>query len=353
MSRALLEVFALSVALPGCALAAHAPEPLDALPGVEEQIARLGVHDGRARFREIYCAIRRRAGDGAGASCGNELHILAGEPALSGKPVELSRARLPMRVLVVPGLYGDCIPVSAFSDALPRLEALGHETGLIRVPGFSSVSANAARIRDAIVALDPAAGEPVVIVGYSKGIADALEALAAYPEVGLRVKAIVSIAGVVSGSPLADKFGSSAVLAPLARLSSLACRERDLDLLSDLGTSTRRHWLSEHRLPDSVLSYSLVAFDERDGISRVLRASYDALAKTDPRNDGAMVFSDAIVPGSKLLGFVRADHWAVALPVAREMPRASALGFDRNEFPREALLEAVVRTVEEDLLARR
>ena len=66
-----------------------------------------------------------------------------------------------------------------------------------------------------------------------------------------------------------------------------------------------------------------------------------------------MILTDAIVPGSKLLGFVLADHWAVSLPLAREVPKPEFLGLDRNEFPRDALVEAVVRSIEEDLLSGR
>jgi hypothetical protein len=52
-----------------------------------------------------------------------------------------------------------------------------------------------------------------------------------------------------------------------------------------------------------------------------------------------------------LLGFLRADHWALAVPFSRH---AGALPFnatlvDHNAFPREVLLEAIVRFVEEGL----
>ena len=49
------------------------------------------------------------------------------------------------------------------------------------------------------------AGAPrLVLVGYSKGISDILDAVVAYPEIRSRVAAVVSVAGAVGGSPLAN-----------------------------------------------------------------------------------------------------------------------------------------------------
>ena len=30
-----------------------------------------------------------------------------------------------------------------------------------------------------------------------------------------------------------------------------------------------------------------------------------------------MIFTDTVIPGATLLGFVRADHWAIAMPITR------------------------------------
>jgi hypothetical protein len=106
-----------------------------------------------------------------------------------------------------------------------------------------------------------------------------------------------------------------------------------------------------HQLPGTVQYYSLVTFARREQISFGLRGTYDELAKIDPRNDSQMLFYDQIIAGGALLGFVNADHWAVALPISRVRPGLAATVINRNEFPREILLEAIVRHVEERLLA--
>ncbi|MGB5517084.1 MAG: hypothetical protein WBO73_01265, partial [Gammaproteobacteria bacterium] len=69
------------------------------------------------------------------------------------------------------------------------------------------------------------------------------------------------------------------------------------------------------------------------------------------RNDSQVLFYDQIIPGSTLIGFVNADHWALAVPIARTHPTISEMFVDQNDYPREALLEAVMRFVEEELAA--
>ena len=55
------------------------------------------------------------------------------------------------------------------------------------------------------------------------------------------------------------------------------------------------------------------------------------------------------MPGSRLLAYVNADHWALAVPVARTHPTIRALFVTQNAYPREALAAAILRFVEEDM----
>jgi hypothetical protein len=66
-------------------------------------------------------------------------------------------------------------------------------------------------------------------------------------------------------------------------------------------------------------------------------------------NDSQVIYSDEFIPGSTLLGFINADHWAIVLPIDRSHPFVGSMFVSRNDYPREALLEAVLRYVEEDL----
>ncbi len=37
----------------------------------------------------------------------------------------------------------------------------------------------------------------------------------------------------------------------------------------------------------------------------------------DGRNDSQVIFYDQVIPGSSLVGYINADHWAIAVPIAR------------------------------------
>jgi hypothetical protein len=258
---------------------------------------------------------------------------------------------------VVGGLYGECVAdlVTPFAGALEHLEqAHGYRTGLVPVGGRSSSASNAAQIRDFLAALPPAeVAEKLILIGYSKGVCDVLEAIVASDEVRRRVDAVVSLAGAVAGSILAEDLpGPLETL--LRRLDLPFCDPGDGGGIESLRRSSRVRWLANHALPLSVRYYSLVALPAPDRVSAILRPGYRQIAHVDPRNDGQMIWADAIVPGGALLGYANADHWAVALPIVRMMPpglRSLAAGLlNCNAFPREVLLEAVVRHVEEDLL---
>jgi len=72
------------------------------------------------------------------------------------------------------------------------------------------------------------------------------------------------------------------------------------------------------------------------------------LAEINPKNDGQLIFYDQIVPGSTLLGYANGDHWAVAMPFTEEAGGYAFLA-DKNDFPRDALFEAVLLYVRESL----
>ena len=312
------------------------------------------VRDGRGRFREIYCAVRADHGVALpyDRPCEKVIWRLSNEPEPTGRSVWLGPARMKLRILVASGIYSECINhiSNVYSYALTHLEKYGYRTGDLRVSGRSSSAYNALQIRNALLGMDYLPDEKVVLIGYSKGAPDILEAIVAYPEIQQKVAAVVSVAGTVGGTPLAEVIGEP-YQELLRTIPVPNCPVGIGDPIDSLKRTTRQQWFSQNRLPASVKYFSLAAFSEREDISAILQPTYDQLACIDPRNDSQVIFYDAIIPGSTLLGYIKADHWAVAMPFSQDLPLPLSGLVDKNEFPREVLLEAIIRFVEEMLIA--
>ncbi len=328
------------------------PFSLETPPLILTPASMAGVQDFRGRFREIYCAIREDHGQQfpADRPCEEVLWQLSDEPEPTGQPVSLERPLTNLRILLVPGFFSDCggEKFAAFSYALKHLQNLGCKTGSIRVNGRSSSAYNAVLIKEAILKIQPSQGEKLILVGYSKGAPDALETLVTYPSVVERIDAMVSVAGVIAGSPHAD--GLSQGLSNFIRdLNLEGCDSGDGRGLDELKRSTRLEWWSKNQLPSSIRYFSVAAFAPRENTSSILRSLYDDLAVIDPRNDSQVIFSDAVIPGSVLLGYAHADHWAIGSPISRNDQLLASTFVDHNGFPREVFLEAIVRSVEEVL----
>ena len=346
MLIAVASLAACSVANPQARIAASPPAIL--LP-----VSLAGITDGRGRFREIYCAVRddhgyRLAFDRP-CDDGTALWRLSGEPPASGARVSVGVSAAGLTVVMVPGLLAECASgmSTVFADARANLETQGYRTAYIQTRGRQSSEVNALIIRDAVRAMPETSR--TILVTHSKGTVDALIALTAYPDLMDHVVALVSVAGAVNGSPLADSLPNW--LAELAEETSLAdCAPGEgVEAFDSLRRSVRLAWLSEHPTPARLRSYSLPAIAGPEDISAVLQPFYRTLAETDPANDGLVAASDAIIPGSTLLGYANADHLAVAMPFGADTPVLAATLITRNDYPRAVLLEAAIRYVEEDL----
>lgn len=329
------------------------PLPLDLAvpPQVLVGGADAGVVDSRARFREVWCAIREDHGKllPDDRPCDEALLQLDGEGPPTGRPLAMAAAPGNLRIVVVPGLLGECMSetVAPFSDGLAHLKALGYQTETAWVSGRSSSGYNARQLREAFMAAPLGPGQRLLVVAHSKGAVDALEALVAYPELVPRVAALVSVAGAINGSRLIDTLGRSS-LAILENWPLPECPGGDGGGLESLRPAARMRFLATARLPPAVRYFSLVGIVDETQVSWPLRPRWQRLAKIDPRNDGQLLWTDAVIPGSTLLGYVRADHLAIALPFGRT-PSWWGATLDHNAFPREVMLEAIVRTVEEAL----
>lgn len=344
---------AVSIALGGCASKPLMPYSTETTPMMLVPAIQSIEQDKRGRFREIFCAVLEAQADSLPdyRPCEEALTTVGTEPPGTGKPVSLGQANRQLVIAAVPGVGWDC-----FSEWLDPPEAgpehlrqFGYDIITLDVDGLSSSTNNARQIRDAIMAMPRERPAPdLVLLGYSKGAPDILEAVVNHPEIHDRVAAVVSVAGSVGGSPLANDAEQSD-LNLLQHFPESTCTPGDGGGLDSLKPSTRKAWLAENTLPDGISYYSLSTFPDPNRISSVLEGSYKKLGKVDARNDSQVIFYDQFIPGSTLVGYLNADHWALAVPIARTHSTIGSMFVDKNDYPREALFEALLRFIEEDL----
>lgn len=307
--------------------------------------------DGRARFRDIFCTLAKNHGvspEQRGNACEKLLWRLGDEAPLQ------TSSRLPslnpaLQVFVVGGAFSDCFgPASiAYRDTIARLAGEGYPVGEVAISGRSSAKNNARLIAEGLAS---APDGPIVLLGYSKGGVDILHFLADYPEQAGRVVAVVSVAGPILGSEVAEQ-GDWTYDTFLSGMFADRCDPGDGGVLDSLLPQVRRDWLERNPLPGTVRFYTLVAFATREHIARALWPSWEILAATDSRNDGQLTISEGTWPGSTLLGYANADHWGVAIDIEEELDFLA----DRPDdipYPRGSLFEAALRYVSEDLQNR-
>jgi hypothetical protein len=93
--------------------------------------------------------------------------------------------------------------------------------------------------------------------------------------------------------------------------------------------------------------FSIVAVPRADRVSPVLKQTYAKLAAIDPRNDGQLLWYDAVVTRGYLLGYVNADHLAIAIPASQQIPALSFLF--KDDVPRLTLVKGAIQVVAEML----
>jgi hypothetical protein len=316
------------------------------LPNAPEQIV-----DERARFRDYFCTEISTDPLAESTSCEDWLHRFPDEREYvpTARP-----ARQPLQALFVTGAFSECFgetarPFAAAIETLENLPTTADEFGTIVVDGRSGPSHNAGEIAAFMQSWTLDADKPLVVFGYSKGLNDVLEFLVDYPQIAANVDAVVSIAGSVGGSRLADRYDSLYDIL-FSHLPSSHCEKGDGDVVHSLRTDIREAWLLDNPLPRHIRYYSAVAFTTRERMARALVPSWKTLFDDSRRNDGQLVPVDALLSNSSLLGYLNADHWAVALQLELDHEFLAQRPYAKP-FPHTATLKAILRLVGEDLVS--
>ncbi len=351
-SRCFLLVIFQIIILFGCSAANLQEFSLETPAQILNPVGMPSAEDGRARFREIFCKLLSDSPEykDKNENCENYLTRLKDERISAEQFRQIPAHNKNLKILIVPGLLGECIADTAFpfETAMGHLRPLGYQIEPLMVSGRSSSDYNANHIARAVENLALDKEEYLILIGHSKGAVDILHFLINFPGLAHRVDAVVSVAGAINGSPLANRVAD--IYGKLdANLPFNECEPGDGGAFRSLDRSVRLTWMANNALPTSVKYYSVVSFTDRDRINRWLVSGYDMLKTIDPRNDGLLLFSDQVIPGSVLLGYVNDDHWEVVLPFDDNSSMLSKSIRKQNSYPREILLHAIILYVAENL----
>lgn len=332
--------------------------PLVSLP-----VEAAGVGDRRQPFARLF--ERELQATRPGSRIDDWLHGIA--PAAAGTDeggadldARFAVRRAGTSVLVVPGLFGDCVDDQSvpFGDGRRRARAeqreaayaghadLGlHGIRLIPLPGRRSSEFNGRVLAEEIRREAARPGvERIVLVAYSKGTVDAQLALAELHRAGQlpRRLALVSVVGPVLGTPLADHF-EALYDAVSGHVDPFGCSPSDGAELASITRRERLRWLQANPPVPGPRYHSVVAHASASEMAAPLQLTHALLRRQDPHNDGQVLAADAVLPNGTLLAVARSDHWDVALPRDRHPDawvRSLASG---RAYPREALFRALIR----------
>ena len=175
---------------------------------------------------------------------------MTGASAIAAEDAPLAAWLAGRRVLVAYGLLGDATAalrrfgVDYMWAQQDWLRALGAAPEVVRVPTAAAVSANAARIRAALLASE----RPALVIAHSKGGLEALQALLD-PAAAARCAGFVAFQSPFGGTPVADAVAGSRALHGLALAGFRALRIGDGEGLRDLTTPVRAAWMRAHAEP--------------------------------------------------------------------------------------------------------
>ena len=300
-------------------------------------------------FADRFCSVLKQANPDGGQWGMCEQYIDGpGRADLSMGPISKN-----YRVLIVPGVLSSCdLAPPAYKEGQEYLrQTHGLTVELLPVPN-DSTDVNAKIIGEYLreqIRKDP---RKYIVLGYSKGAPDMMTALATEQGVVPAVAALITVAGAVAGSPVAEMMPGQAAEKWLKQLPLGGCKGDLAQGFKSLRRDLRRAFLRQY--PDPfVPTYSIIAKSDESNTSKMMMQTWEMLTGFRSDQDGQLLGNDAIAPGATFLGAARGDHFAIALPFENKPDAMMKMMIDHGHYPRSALIEALVRYVSEDLNNRK
>ncbi|HXV83445.1 MAG TPA: hypothetical protein VEG60_26605 [Candidatus Binatia bacterium] len=326
----------------GCASKSLPPAQETMPPIVLANLGDAGIKDLRHLYRATVCA--QLPEDSLPCE-----ELILHFPGEASSPIPVSQRDISnrYRIGIVPGLFSDCFNriFYPFTDVSEKLKEFGFAVHDFPVGGRASSAENAQRLANRLAELSPDP-RPFIMIVHSKGLPDVLELLLRYPETSQHVAAIVSIAGASNGSPFADDLYEF-YRDWLAGLPIPGCDRGTGEEVYDLRRDVRLEWWRQNQSAITVPIFSLAAVPRAYRVSPVLKQMHAKLSSIDPRNDGQLLWYDTVAPGGYLLGYINADHLAIAVPASQQMPALSFLF--KDNVPRLAIVRGAIEVAAETL----
>ncbi len=234
-------------------------------------------------------------------------------------------------IVFVPGLFYESKPETKgdLRDAEQLVRSLGIATARVATAEADTVEANARRIADFVIGWRDDRRR-LIFVSASKGGPEVHYALGKLinPLAAQRVRAWVSIGGVLRGSRLADLH----LTPPRSWLTGVAGWWGDFscDMVASLSTSTSATRFAEASLPAHVTVLHYVAVPLSGTVTRPVQGSYAAMQAYGP-NDGVTLLTDELLPGSRVIVDVGLDHWYADPRIAAKTAALTRLVMDLLE----------------------
>jgi len=289
-------------------------------------------------------------------------------------------------LVFAPGLLTGLLPNLAFENVWPSLiNRFRVKIAISDSHPMRSTEANVADLENVIergiglspinssfitAEMNPTPPGDVLLMGYSKGAPDILTLLAKRPDLAPRIKGVISWAGAVGGSYLADDiyarvkdlpaFDSVQALAgdigkmmlklaPIIQVNNINRRLDEYDIkgaLNSLTTTTRRAFLEEHGPSINSLGIPMFNFTGSTHLMEVpyyQRQGTLQLLKYDKHNDMQLTQEQALLPlaSAPLLAMFHGNHWDLSYDT---FPWYTTLGSTKlkQPFAREPAMSSIL-----------